>query len=805
MAYQSRLEIVIDSRSGEAGLRRINQSLEQTERKGEQVESRFDGMGQSLSSLRGIALAASGALTAIVGSSAIRQIAGSADAYAQMSGQLRLVEGSADAAAERYQELLEVAQDTRSALEPTVDLYARLRRSTDGLGLSSQDMLRITGAINNSFIVSGASADEASNAIRQLSQGLAAGALRGDEFNSVAENSPRLARAIAESLGITVGELREFAAEGGVTGEVIANSLLSRFEELRKEADLMPRTIGQAAQAIRNELQDAFGRTDVQPLTEAMGELQDVVADPAFKAAVIDLSSSLVGGVTAMANGIQYLDEAATILSGVFAGRLAGSLVTTTGGFIAAQREAMRYQAALATMAGVSRTAAVSQVALGTAARGAAGALALVGGPLGAAVLAVGALYAFRQELGLVAAQAETTQGRISGLTRSLSVMGEAAIASSIASVEAELRFLEDQAWNTQAAIAQLGKGETFGGQTKTQLEDQLESIAEDVTFARQELARLKRQSDELQNPGGEGGGFESTEIAASGASSEVDKLAQSYQTLYDRLRPVEAMQRQYAQDKATLVEYALRENMATAELQQLLADLENSYRNAESAAEVYGFTGEAANKKISDSARDLGFTFSSAFEDAIVKGEDFRTVLDGILQDILRIAVRKSVSEPVGNAIAGFDWGSLFGSGSTATGGTFGGGSVGNPLGYSEGGWTGPGSKHDPAGIVHAGEFVVKKSVVEQPGVRGFLENLNTKGYANGGYVGSSSSSAATAGTTVQIIDQRSSGEKPQVEESRGVDGRKLIKVLIRDELKSAMTDGSMDRTMANARKRWN
>lgn len=796
MAYQSRLEIVIDSRSGEAGLRRINRSLDRTDRQGERVERRMEGVGQSFGRLRGIALAASGALAAIIGSTAVRQITGAADAYAQMSGQLRLVEGSAEAAADRYRQLLNVAQDTRSGLEPTVNLYARLRRSTTELGLSTEDMLRITGAINNSFIVSGAAADEAANAIRQLSQGLAAGALRGDEYNSVAENSPRLARALAESLGLTIGQLREFAAEGGITGEVIAKGLLSQFEKLREEADLMPKTIGQAAQAIRNELQDAFGQTDVQPLTEAMGEFEDVIADPAFKAAVIDLSSTVVDGAAAMARGIQYLDEAATILAGIFAGRLAGSLTTSAAGFIAAQSQAVRYQAALASMAGVSRTAAASQIALGTAARGAAGALALVGGPVGAAVLGAGALYTFREELGLVAAQAETTQGRIGELTRSLSVMGETAITSSIASVEAELRFLEDQAWNTQAAIAGLQPGETFGGSTKSQLEDQLESIADDVTFARQELAKLKRQRDELNSHGdGGGGGLDSIATSASGASKEIDKLANSYQALYDKLRPLEAMQRQYAQDKSTLVEYALRENMAAAELQQLLVDIENSYRNAESAAEVYGFTGVAANKKVGDSARDLGFTFSSAFEDAVIQGDKLSDVLQGLLEDIQRIVMRKAITEPLGNAISqgvsSIDWGAMFGPSGAGT--------------YSEGGWTGPGAKMDPAGIVHAGEFVVKKSVVEQPGVRGFLENLNTKGYASGGYVGSGSSSTGMAGTTVQIIDQRSSGEKAQVEESRGVDGRKMIRVLIRDELKSVMTDGSMDRTMKLARKRWN
>ena len=145
--------------------------------------------------------------------------------------------------------------------------------------------------------------------------------------------------------------------------------------------------------------------------------------------------------------------------------------------------------------------------------------------------------------------------------------------------------------------------------------------------------------------------------------------------------------------------------------------------------------------KETDDLTRDLGLTFSSAFEDAIVGGEGFRDVLAGIAEDIARLAVRKSITEPA------VDWlGTAVSAGMAAYGGgsagTYSGGTVGGL--YADGGYTGPGGKNDPAGIVHAGEYVVKKSVVDQPGVLPMLERLNNMpGYANGGLVGGSASSS--------------------------------------------------------------
>ena len=122
----------------------------------------------------------------------VREVIGYADAYTNVQNSLRLVTSSTEQLIAVQQEVLNIANQTRSDLGATAELYSTLARSTESLGLSQDRLLRVTELVNKSFAVSGADANTASGAIRQLSQALAAGALRGDEFSSVVEGAPEL-------------------------------------------------------------------------------------------------------------------------------------------------------------------------------------------------------------------------------------------------------------------------------------------------------------------------------------------------------------------------------------------------------------------------------------------------------------------------------------------------------------------------------------------------------------------------------------------------------------------------------------
>lgn len=278
-------------------------------------------------------------------------------------------------------------------------------------------------------------------------------------------------------------------------------------------------------------------------------------------------------------------------------------------------------------------------------------------------------------------------------------------------------------------------------------------------------------------------------ERAAAGTASlntESDKLANTYQALMDKLYPLQAMQRQFGDDLRTL----MMNGSATPEN---IERLKNSYKSAADWAQVYGFEGKAALDQTNDAARDLGMTFSSAFEDAVIGGENLRGVLTGVLEDIQRIVVRQAITKPLTSALTAGIGGLLGGGGGAIAGGFM-------TQMFDEGGYTGPGGKYEPAGIVHRGEYVVQKSVVEKPGVRPMLERLN-KGYATGGYVGSPSKSgpAASGAVSVHIHNEGGQMEVQRTEQQTGADGKKQIHMWVKSAVKGMFESGELDRTMAN------
>lgn len=300
MAYEARLEIGVDSRDAKRDVDGLDDSLGRVEKSGDRADKATRRFGKGarstameLNRLRTVAI---GFVGAIGGAAALRSIVRASDTYTNLRSQLRLVTDSQEELNQVYDQTFRLAQDTRQDLEGTVGLYARLARSTDELGLSNSDLLTITRAVNQSFVISGASAEEAAGAVRQLSQGMASGTLRGDELNSVMENSPRLARAIAEQMGVTIGELRKLGADGAITAEAISSALIGAADDIDREFQTMERTVGQAMQQLRNDVLNALGPTETAPLVDAVDELRALVADPTFRENIVSITSAAIKG-----------------------------------------------------------------------------------------------------------------------------------------------------------------------------------------------------------------------------------------------------------------------------------------------------------------------------------------------------------------------------------------------------------------------------------------------------------------------------------------------------------------------------
>lgn len=269
-----------------------------------------------------------GGFQAIIGALGIGKLVSetiqASNTYASLQGQLALVTDSQEELNSTYEQALLLANETGSSTEATVNLYARLARSTEQLDVSQNDLLTVTKAVNQSFVVSGASAQEAASSTLQFSQGLASGVLRGEELNSVMENSPRLAKAIADALGVTIGQLREMGKEGELSTERLVQALLDSADSIESDFQRMPVTIGRVWQTVVNDTNDALGRVDTSNLIGSLEELRATVASPEFKEGISAITGALLNMVGAGAQAMSTAAGLAKFLGEELAAAVAG-------------------------------------------------------------------------------------------------------------------------------------------------------------------------------------------------------------------------------------------------------------------------------------------------------------------------------------------------------------------------------------------------------------------------------------------------------------------------------------------------
>lgn len=185
-----------------------------------------------------------------------KEIVNVVDKYTSLQGRLKLVAKEGEDLAATQKTLFEISQATRNETGSTIDLYTRLARSTKDLNLNQQTLFKTTELINKAITISGATAQESSAALFQLGQGLSAGALRGEELNSVMEQTPRLAQAIADGLGVTIAELRKMGSEGQLTSAAVIEALENQASVINKEFGSVPQTVGQAYQQLKNDIEN---------------------------------------------------------------------------------------------------------------------------------------------------------------------------------------------------------------------------------------------------------------------------------------------------------------------------------------------------------------------------------------------------------------------------------------------------------------------------------------------------------------------------------------------------------------------
>lgn len=243
-----KLRLIVEAKNeADAALNDLNADLYRTGKGA-------DDLRGSMSLLSVAAKGAVAALAATVTIDAAAKVVGLADAYTLAEGRLRLVTGSSTELAAVQDQLYASAQRTRTEYLSNVEGYARLAQNTRDLHLAQADLLTLNETLNKAFIISGATEAERSATMVQLSQAFSAGVLRGEEFNSVAEQGSRVLQLLADYTGKSRGELRAMAEDGQLTADVLARAILTGASQVNDEFDKLPTTVGQAGTVLKNTL-----------------------------------------------------------------------------------------------------------------------------------------------------------------------------------------------------------------------------------------------------------------------------------------------------------------------------------------------------------------------------------------------------------------------------------------------------------------------------------------------------------------------------------------------------------------------
>lgn len=189
---------------------------------------------------------------AFLGMQSIQWLVGTSDQLTQINARLQLMTGSAEAAAEANDQIYQAAMRARGAYTDMADLVSQLGTLAGNAFSDTGEIVAFAEQLQKKMALSGTSPQAAQAAMLQLTQGLSSGTLRGEELNSVLEQTPMIAQTIADYLGMTTGEMRELASEGGLTAEVVKNAVLGAAEETNAAFEQMPMTWGQVWNTMKN-------------------------------------------------------------------------------------------------------------------------------------------------------------------------------------------------------------------------------------------------------------------------------------------------------------------------------------------------------------------------------------------------------------------------------------------------------------------------------------------------------------------------------------------------------------------------
>ena len=283
-----------------AGIRAEIKSIVSQMSKGLQFAGAVTGIGFVADKIKDVAVAATQ----------------TADELTSIRSRINLINDGSQTTAQIMEKVYDAAQRSRGSYTDMADSVAKLNMLAKDAFSSNDEAIAFVEQLNKQFKISGASVQEASAAMYQLTQAMAAGKLQGDEFHSIMENAPLLAQSIANEMGLTVGQLKEMSSQGLITSDIIKEALFNSAEETNAKFAEIPMTFAEVGQSIQNELIQAF-----QPVLE---QISSIPQSGEFQA----LSEGVVVAIRGMAVAAQ---GSIGLISAAFAGlRIAISTITQT-------------------------------------------------------------------------------------------------------------------------------------------------------------------------------------------------------------------------------------------------------------------------------------------------------------------------------------------------------------------------------------------------------------------------------------------------------------------------------------------
>lgn len=513
MAETASLVIRVDARgisTADSMLRNLARTGDTAERSAQRVTFSYKTLSNTSNELATVTSRLDAAIVGMISVDTINRVISLSDSWTILTNKLELARMGNETVADSQQRVFDIAQRSRTSLEATATLYSRLQRAMKNTGMTGMELGRITETINKAMIVSGATSHEASAALIQFSQAMASGVLRGDEFRSVAEQAPRLTQILSDSLGVTIGQLRELAYSGKLTADVVIKSLSGAADTIDKEFSRTMPTFNQQWTVATNNLTKFMGESQkTQGAVAALG--QTFVALSENLGTVVTVGSALATVITARIITAMLAKTKASIAAAKASQMEAAQTAATTAVMqssigVTAQKAAADRAASLASLQ-VARGALA--VAKGTAAEAGArlalinatrahsaaivadvqarqalnaalnatvpaasraatamsvlrGAMGLIGGPVGVAMLAAGAIYSYKASLEAGRAENNQFADSVDSVREKLMQMTEAQLAANAVKARAILPELEEQLKREQNALKSATETQKF-------------------------------------------------------------------------------------------------------------------------------------------------------------------------------------------------------------------------------------------------------------------------------------------------------------------------------------------------------